>query len=169
MVARTAIAVVVSIKRSKSLASLRLRPSQAKVRSITQPRLRLHSRGDRAERPRRAPRQQMEALGVAWPLDDLKPQALARRGAGGNLALVTGIGKQVPKPRETPSNPGADEPQAIAVLDVGGVNDQPQRQAQRIGEQMPLAAVDFLAGVEAARADRLGGLDTLAVDDRGGG
>ena len=36
MMARTAMAVDVAISRSKSLASLRLRPSQAKVRSITQ-------------------------------------------------------------------------------------------------------------------------------------
>ena len=104
----------------------------------------------------------------APPLDDLEPQALARRGAGGNLALVAGIAEQVLKPGETLADPGADQAQAVAVLDAGGMDDQPQRQAQRVGEQMPLAAVDLLARVEAARAARLGGLDALAVDDRGG-
>ena len=45
------------------------------------------------------------------------------------------------------------------------MHDQPQRQAQRVGEQVPLAAADLLAGIEAARAAGFGGPDALAVDD----
>ena len=47
------------------------------------------------------------------------------------------------------------------------MHDQPQRQAERIGEQMPLAPVHLLAGIEPPRAARLGCLDALAVDDPG--
>ena len=151
MMARMAIAVEVSISRSKSLARRRLRPSQAKVRSMTQ---RLGSRW-KPSVPTRA-------------LDDLEPQPLACRRTGGDLALVAGIGKQVPEPGEAPVESGADQGQAVAVLDVGGMDDQPQRQAQRVGEQMSLAAVDLLAGIEPPRATRLGCLDALAVDDPGG-
>ena len=70
------------------------------------------------------------------------------------------------------------------------MDDQPQRQAQRVGEQVSLAAIDsstadpirsaeptrgggpagdLPAGVAAARAAGLGGLDRLAVDDADGG
>ena len=54
--------------------------------------------------------QQVEAFGVARALDDLEPQSLARRGAAGDLALVAGIGEQVPQPREASADPGADQP-----------------------------------------------------------
>jgi hypothetical protein len=84
----------------------------------------------------------MEALGVAWPLDDLEPQPLARRGAGGHLALVAGIGEHKLQPGKPPADAGADEAEAVPVLDVGRMDDQPQRQAQRVGEQVPLAAID---------------------------
>ena len=56
-------AVLVSISRSKSLASLRLRPSQAKVRSITQPLLRLQSRRDQG---RSAPAGAAAGGGSRW-------------------------------------------------------------------------------------------------------
>jgi hypothetical protein len=39
------------------------------------------------------------------------------------------------------------------------------RQAERIDGDVPLAAFDFLGGVEAARPAGLGRLDRLAVDD----
>ena len=85
MIATTAMAVEVPISRSKSLASLRLRPSQASVRSTIQPRLRPHFRRNRGRLAPAGPRRQMEPLGVARAPADLKPQPLAR-GAGGGFA-----------------------------------------------------------------------------------
>ncbi len=76
-----------------------------------------------------SPRQQVEALGVARALDDLEPQPLACRSTERDLALVTGIGEQVPQPGEAPSNPAADQLQPVSILDIGGMDDQPQRQA----------------------------------------
>jgi len=50
-----------------------------------------------------------------------------------------------------------DGRRAVAVLDVGGVNDADQ-QAQRVNDDVPLAAPDLLAGVEATNSDAFGGL-----------
>ena len=101
--ARTALAVVVSISRSKSWARRRLRLSQATVRSITQ------RRGS-----------EMEAFGVTWSLDDLEPQSLASGGVEGDVALVAGIGEQVLEPRKRSADSGAGQRQAVAVLNVAG-------------------------------------------------
>ena len=42
---------------------------------------------------------------------------------------------------------------AIAILNASGVNDGVQQQTQRIDENMPLLALDQLAGIEAGRID----------------
>ena len=42
---------------------------------------------------------------------------------------------------------------AIAILNAGGMNDSVQQQTQRIDENMPLLALDQLAGIEAVRID----------------
>jgi hypothetical protein len=41
----------------------------------------------------------------------------------------------------------ANMSQAVAILDVGGVNDQDERQTERVGEQVTLAAEDLLTGI----------------------
>jgi hypothetical protein len=42
---------------------------------------------------------------------------------------------------------------AIAILNAGGMNDSVQQQTQRIDENMPLLALDQLAGIEPVRID----------------
>ena len=158
-------AVVVAMSRSKSLASLRLRPSQAKVRSITQPLLRLQSRRDRGRSAPAGGAARGESLGMAGALDDLEPQR-SRAAACRRFALVGGIGKQVLEPGKAPANSGADQPEAVTVLHAGGMDDPSQRQARRIGEEMTLAPIDLLAGVEPAWAAGFRRLDALTVDDR---
>ena len=37
---------------------------------------------------------------------------------------------------------------AVSVLDVGGVNDDSDQQAQRIDDDMPLAALDLSIGAQ---------------------
>jgi hypothetical protein len=49
------------------------------------------------------------------------------------------------------------------------VHNHPDRQADRIGEDMPLAAVDLLASVIPSRSAGLGRLDRLTVYHAGGG
>ena len=43
---------------------------------------------------------------------------------------------------------------AIAILHVGGVNDDAQQKTERIDEDMALAARDLLARIEALRVER---------------
>ena len=48
---------------------------------------------------------------------------------------------------------GEQQDAAIAILDVGGMDDGVQQQTQRIDENMPLLALDHLAGIEPVRID----------------
>jgi hypothetical protein len=48
---------------------------------------------------------------------------------------------------------GEQQDAAIAILDVGGMDDGVQQQTQRIDENMPLLALDQLAGIEPVRID----------------
>jgi hypothetical protein len=54
----------------------------------------------------------------------------------------------------------------MAVLDVGWMNMNPEKEPIGIGHNMPLAAVDALPRVVAARSAGLGSRRTLAVDHR---
>ena len=53
---------------------------------------------------------------------------------------------------------------AIAVLDIGAVDDQTDQQTQRIGDDMALAPVDLLARVIAPKTTAFSGFHALAVD-----
>jgi len=53
---------------------------------------------------------------------------------------------------------------AVAVLDTGSGDDHDQHETERVGEHMALAALDLLAGVEAANLSTLRGFHALAVD-----
>jgi hypothetical protein len=48
---------------------------------------------------------------------------------------------------------GQQQDAAIAILDVGGMDDGVQQQTQRIDENMALLALDQLAGIEPVRID----------------
>ena len=48
---------------------------------------------------------------------------------------------------------GEQQDATIAILDVGGMDDGVQQQTQRIDENMPLLALDQLAGIEPVRID----------------
>jgi hypothetical protein len=86
---------------------------------------------------------------------------------GGDGALVAAVGKEMGKPREAPPDPADKQGEAVAVLDVGGMDHERERQAKRVGQQMALAAVDLLGRIEPPWAAGFGGLDALAVDDAG--
>jgi hypothetical protein len=47
-----------------------------------------------------------------------------------------------------------DEPRAIAILHIGGVDGDVQQEAERVDENVPLAALDLLARVIARRIER---------------
>ena len=112
--------------------------------------------------------QELETFGIARTLDDLQPEPFLRSGASGHIALIAGVGVEQAEPRKAPADAFAGESEAVPVLDVGGMNDEHQRQADRVGDKVPLAPGDLLAGVEPLDAARFRRLDALAVDDRGG-
>jgi len=88
--------------------------------------------------------------------DDLQlPGAGPGDGGSGSGALVAGIGEDAFDEREQAARaPVEDERGTIAILQVGRMNDDVQEQAERVDENMPLAARDLLARIEALRVER---------------
>ncbi len=89
-------------------------------------------------------------------LDDFQhPAAGLCQGGGERRALVSGIGEDaLDEGKETARAAIEDEACAIAVLDVGGVNDDVQDETERVDEYMPLAARNLLARIIALRVER---------------
>ena len=67
--------------------------------------------------------------------------------------LIAAVGKQLFQERIHPEQSGKKQDAAIAVLDVGGMNDRVQQQTQRVYEKMALLALDLLARIIAMRID----------------
>lgn len=95
-----------------------------------------------------------EAMGIA-ALDDLQGP---RAGLGNNLGhlwpLVAGVGKDAFDKREGSPRRAQQVARAIAVLHVGRVDHHAQQEAQRIDQDVALAAGDFLARIKALRVER---------------
>ena len=68
-------------------------------------------------------------------------------------ALIGRIGKQLLQERMQPEHRGEQHDAAVAVLDVGGMDDGMQQQTQRVYENVALLAFDFLARIIAMRID----------------
>lgn len=89
-------------------------------------------------------------MGVA-ALDDLDdPGSGGGNSIGGLGGVVTAVGvdaldegKQAPRPLVE------DQRRAVAILDVGRMDGDAQQQAERIDQDVPLAALDLLARVVA--------------------
>jgi hypothetical protein len=47
-----------------------------------------------------------------------------------------------------------NEPRAVAILHVGRMDDDVQQEAERVDENVPLAARDLLARIKALRVER---------------
>ncbi len=86
-------------------------------------------------------------------LDDFDhPVAGACGSQCGARPLITGIGKDAQDERPHGARPFVEyERRTVAILNVGGMNRNAQQEAERIDEDMPLAARDFLARVIALR------------------
>ena len=65
--------------------------------------------------------------------------------------LIGAVGKQLHEEWKLPEQRRQQCDAAIAILNAGGMNDGVQQQAQRIDQNMPLLALDQLAGIEAVR------------------
>ena len=130
MLARKIQASAVSMAVSKSLASRRFRLSQASVRSTTHRRGRswkpFHARGtvDDLQRP------------AADPL-----QCALELGPG-----IGAVGEDVARAGKVAGDGGEHRRRAVAVLDLGAVDHDRDQQAAGVGEDVTLAALDFLSG-----------------------
>src|SRR5919205_328464 len=108
---------------SKSFASRRQRPSQAKVRSTP-------------------------AADIPGP-----PAARPGHGLRGRLASVGAVGEDALDEGEQPPRSAQQRDGAVAVLDVGRLDRGAQQQAERVDQHVPLLALDLLARIETRRVD----------------
>ena len=67
--------------------------------------------------------------------------------------LIAAIGKQLLQERIHAEQGCKEQDAPVAVLDIGGVNDGVEQQAQRIYEKVALLAFDLLACIIAMRID----------------
>jgi len=68
-------------------------------------------------------------------------------------SLIAAIGKELSQERIHPEESCEHQDATIAILNVGGVNDGVEQQAQRVYENMALLPFDLLARVIAMRID----------------
>ena len=67
--------------------------------------------------------------------------------------MICAVGKQLLKEWKLAEQRGEQQQTAIAILNVGGMDDGVEQETERINEKMPLLALDQLAGIEAMRID----------------
>ena len=89
-------------------------------------------------------------------LDDFDDPA---PGGGGRLrhagSLIAGVGKDaLDEGKEAARAAVENQPSTIAILQVGRMNGDVQQETERIDEDVPLAARNLLARVEALRVER---------------
>lgn len=110
-----------------------------------------------------AARQNLEAFGFIRPLDDLQGERadLLHRALKLRSGIAT-VGEDVPQPRPAFENGLEGSRCAVPVLDVGGVDDEADDQADGVDNDVTLAPVDLLSRVEATNSAAFRGLDRLA-------
>ncbi len=82
--------------------------------------------------------------------DDFDDAAAGLFGPADELAGVSAVGPDELQTMKAMRQSLQNQSRAIAILDIGCVNDDRQHEAQRVNHQMPLAPRDFLAGIESA-------------------
>ena len=89
-------------------------------------------------------------------LDDLEhPTTGAGSRSRSAGSLIAGIGKDARDEREEAAGASIEnQPRPIAVLNVGGMNDDVQQKAERIDKDVALAPDDLLARIKPLRVKR---------------
>lgn len=123
---------------SKSLASLRHRPSHANVRSTTQ-------RLGRTSKPL-AVSDRLTYFGHQCGHGFLLP-------LGEDGSLIAAVGEQFSQKRIAPEQRLEDQNAAVTVLDIGRMNQRVQQQPYCIDEDMPLLAFDLFPRIIPARVN----------------
>ena len=95
-----------------------------------------------------------EAMGIA-ALDDLQdPRARPCDDRRHPLPLAPGVGEDAFNERKGSSRDAQQVARAVAILHAGRVDHDTQQEAQRIDQDVALAAGDFLARIKALRVER---------------
>ena len=96
-----------------------------------------------------------EALHPIGSLDDLGLEIGQDAGQGTvkDRPLIGAVGEQFPEKGKQTEQGRQQRETAVAILNVGGGDDAVQQQALRIDQNMPLLALDQLAGIEAVAVD----------------
>jgi len=97
----------------------------------------------------------LEPFHVVGAFDDLHPQAIARPQVAQpieELARVAAVGPNQAQAREGVAECRHDQACAVAVLNVGRMDNGDQHQPEDIYQQMALAPIDLLARIVAVRA-----------------
>ena len=96
-----------------------------------------------------------EALHPIGSLDDLGLEIGqdAGQGAVKDRPLIGAVGEQFPEKGKQTEQGRQQRETAVAILNVGGGDDAVQQQALRIDQNMPLLALDQLAGIETVAVD----------------
>ena len=150
MLATSVHAVETSILRSQSFASRRQRPSHAKVRSTT------HRRGRTTN-----PFAVSQRLMISIFHSPCSAERLAQFRAG-----IGAIGKKMTQPGETVANGLYEIACAVAILNVGCMNDHEQHQSDRVGNDVTFAALDLLSGVITANTATFRGFKRFGCRSR---
>jgi len=96
-----------------------------------------------------------EAMQLVALDDHQRPGAGLCEGGGGRGSLVAGVGEDaLDEGKEATCGLIEDQSCAITILHAGGMDDDAQEEAERVDEDMPLAAGDLLARIEAVWVER---------------
>ena len=68
-------------------------------------------------------------------------------------SLIAGVGEQLLQERIHSKQRREQQDAAVAILDIGGMNDGVEQQAHRVYENVALLALDLLARIIAMRID----------------
>lgn len=111
---------------------------------------------DPGQRPLHDPAlgQDDEAVAVTAAHDLQRPGPGPGDGRFHLRSLVSGVADDALHEREAPARLPQQVFGAIAVLDVGRMDGDRQKQAQRVGQDVALAAERFLSGIVAGRIER---------------
>ena len=98
--------------------------------------------------------QDLEADSLIGAFDDLDlPRTEGLHGGSRDGSLIAAIGEDALDERKHPTHRLKHEQPAVAILDVGRMNHDVQREAERVDQDMSLLSFDFLPRVVARRVD----------------
>jgi len=88
--------------------------------------------------------------------DDLDLPGSGACNRGGELRpAIAGVGENAfDEGKEATRASIEDKPRPVAILHIGGMDDDVQQEAERIDENMPLATLDLLARIETRGIER---------------